>query len=458
MSEHRTPSGMRLVEPRNAAMLTDLYELTMAASYFAHGMNGPATFELFIRQLPAERNFLAAAGLDDALDYLETFRFDRDGLAYLASLGLFDDALIDYLRDFRFTGDVWAVAEGEAVFGQEPLLRVTAPLIEAQFVETFLLNCISFQTMVASKAARVVVAAQGRSFVDFSPRRDHGADAALKAARAAYVGGAAATSNVLAGQMYGIPLSGTMAHSYVMSFEHEIDAFRQYAADYPGQATLLLDTYDTIAGAKNAAIVGRELAGRGETLHGVRLDSGDFAALSKEVRAILDEAGLPSTQIFASGDLDEHRIRALLADGAPIDAFGVGTQLGTSADAPALGAVYKLAEDVRGPRMKWSEGKRTLPGTKQVYRVERNGVFEYDTIALASEEGVEGRPLLGQVMRAGERLAASPPLEAIRERVRETLAALPRALLALDGPQVEYPVRVSDGMRKLVATSKAPGG
>lgn len=449
---------MRLVEPQNAAMLTDLYELTMAASYFAHGMNGRATFELFIRHLPAERNFLIAAGLEDALDYLEGFRFDEAALAYLGSLGLFDDAFLGYLRGFRFTGDAWAVPEGEAIFAQEPVLQITAPLIEAQFVETFLLNCMSFQTMVASKAARVTIACDGRPYSDFSPRRDHGADAALKAARASYIGGAAATSNVLAGQMYGLPLSGTMAHSYIMSFGHEIDAFRQYAADFPGQATLLLDTYDTIAGAKNAAIIGRELAARGERLHGVRLDSGDLGALSRQVREILDSAGLHDTQIFASGDLDEHRIGDLLKAGAPIDAFGVGTQLGTSADAPALGAVYKLAEDASGPRMKWSEGKATLPGAKQVYRVERDGVLAHDVIALASEEGIEGRRLLEQVMRGGERVAPSPPLDAIRERVWGTLAALPPALLALEGPQATYPVRISEGIERLRATSKAPGG
>jgi nicotinate phosphoribosyltransferase len=441
---------MRLVEPANAAMLTDLYELTMAASYFGRAMNELATFELFIRSLPAERNFLVAAGLEDALDYLESFHFSEDGLGYLSTLGLFDEAFLGYLRDFRFTGDVWAMAEGEAVFPQEPLLRVTAPLIEAQFVETFLLNCISYQTMVTSKAARISIACEGRAFVDFSPRRDHGADAALKAARASFIGGADATSNVLAGQLFGIPVSGTMAHSYVMSFGREIDAFRQYAADFPGQATLLLDTYDTIEGAQNAVVVGRELAANGETLHGVRLDSGDMDALSREVRAMLDAAGLRDTQIFASGDLDEHKIGALLSAGAPIDAFGVGTQLGTSADAPALGAVYKLVENTSGPRMKRSTGKATLPGTKQVYRVERGGTFEHDTIALAEEPAMEGRPLLEPVMRGGRRTGPSPLLPAVRDRTAVSVRALPAHLRALDGPRTPYPVGISAGIQALI--------
>lgn len=448
---------MRLVTPTNAALLTDLYELTMAASYFEHGMDATATFELFIRRLPRERNFLIAAGLADALDYLEHVRFDDVAIAYLATLGLFSDRFLQSLRTFRFTGDAWAIPEGEAVFPDEPLIRITAPLAEAQFVETFLLNTVSFQTMIASKAARLAIACEGRPFVDFSPRRDHGADAALKVSRAAFIGGAVATSNVLGAKLYRIPPSGTMAHSYILSFEREIDAFRQYALDYPGRATLLLDTYDTLDGARNAAIVGQELAARGDHLDGVRLDSGDLGELSRAVREVLDAAGLQTTRIFASSDLDEYRIRALLANGAPIDAFGVGTQLGTSADAPVLSAVYKLVEDESGPRMKHSEGKSTIPGAKQVYRVTHDGRYDHDTIAVASEAGIEGVPLLEQVMRAGRRTGELPSLTDIQARTHRTLAALPPELLALDGPRAHYRVGRSEGISNLSASLVAAG-
>ena len=280
------------VNDDNAALLTDLYELTMASSYFAHGMRGEATFELFIRHLPEHRNFLISAGLDDALTYLERFRFDADGVAYMRTLSLFDEAFLAFVGELRFTGEVWAIPEGDAFFADEPLLRVTAPLIEAQIVETFLLNCLNLQTMVASKAARIAIACGERGFVDFSPRRDHGADAAMKVARASYIAGAAATSNVLAGRAYGIPLSGTMAHSYVMSFDAEVDAFRAYARDFPGHATLLIDTYDTLQGARHAVAVAKEIeADGGPPIAAVRLDSGDLAELAVQVRAILDDGG-----------------------------------------------------------------------------------------------------------------------------------------------------------------------
>src|SRR6266851_3410259 len=315
------------------ALLVDLYELTMAASYHAEGMNGASSFELFIRELPPVRNYLVACGLEGALEYLSNLRFTKDDLAYLQTLGIFQPSFLDYLRDLRFTGDVWAVAEGEVVFPNEPVLRVTGPLIEAQIVETFLLNCINFSTAVASKAARVATVCGSRSFVDFSARRDHGADAALLAARAAYIGGASATSNVLAGRTFGLPLSGTMAHSYVLAFPDEAAAFRAFARRFPTGAVLLIDTFDTLQGARTAAAVAKEFAAEGVIVRGVRIDSGDLAALAVQVRAILDEAGHPGIEIFASGDLDEYRIAALLGAGAPIDGFGVGTQLGTSGDA-----------------------------------------------------------------------------------------------------------------------------
>ncbi len=322
------------VAPVPPAMVTDLYELTMAAAYEAAGLEHEASFELFVRSLPPERRFLVAAGLDDALAGLEAWCFPPEDVAYLDGLGLFPAGFAERLADLRFRGDVWAVPEGEVVFAGEPLVRVTGSLVEAQLVETWLLNRIGSQTLLASKAARVALACGSRSFVDFSARRDHGVDAALAAARSAWIAGAAGTSLVAAGRRYGIPVSGTMAHSFVMSHDHERDAFRAYARCFPRGVVLLIDTYDTVRGARRAAEVAHELADEGIAIGGVRLDSGDLAALAVEVRAVLDDAGLHEIQILASGDLDEHRVAELLAAGAPIDAFGVGTQLGTSGDAP----------------------------------------------------------------------------------------------------------------------------
>ena len=447
---------MPWVTSANAALLTDMYELTMAASYHRHGMNEPATFDLFVRHLPPRRNFLIACGLEDALAYLETLRFHGEAIDYLRSLDMFDGTFLDYLRDeFRFSGEVWAAPEGAAVFPNEPLLRVTAPLIEAQVVETFLLNCVNFQTLIASKAARIALACGERTFVDFSPRRDHGADAALKVGRAAFVGGAVATSNVVAAQVYGMPPSGTMAHSYVMSFDEEIEAFRAFAEDFGEHAVLLIDTYDTVEGARRAAIVANELQARGTVIRGVRLDSGDLAELAIAVRRVLDEAGCGELQIFASGDLDEDRIADLLAAGAPIDAFGVGTQLGTSADAPALGGVYKLVADTRGPKVKLSSGKATLPGVKHVYRVTRGGRYDHDVIALADEPPPDGEALLAQVMAGGKRLAPPEPLAALQARCRATLDALPERLRTLDEAADPYEVRLEPRLDALVREMRA---
>ncbi|HVL64220.1 MAG TPA: nicotinate phosphoribosyltransferase [Actinomycetota bacterium] len=434
----------------NVALLTDLYELTMAASYHRHDLNGTATFDLFIRSLPPQRSFLVVCGVEDAVSYLESLSFDDGALAYLRSLGIFDDDFLDYLSRFSFSGDVVAMREGEIAFGGEPIVRVTAPLIEAQFVETFLLNAITFQTMVASKAARVAIACGDRRFVDFSLRRDHGADAGLKAARAAFVGGAAATSNVLAGRFYGIPLSGTMAHSYVLAFPSELEAFRTYASHFGNDTILLVDTFDIAEGARNAATVAREAKETGMSIRGVRIDSGDLVECAKVVRTILDEAGLPELQIFASGDLDEYEIERLLAAEAPIDAFGVGTQLGTSGDAPALGGAYKLVEDEAGPKMKLSTGKVTLPGRKQVYR---RGAMEEDVIALEDEEQ-EGRPLLEPIVRNGRRIREAPPLEETRAFCRRNLDALPDELRALRSG-APYPVRLSPRLEELVERMRA---
>ena len=446
-----TPNGRRQAGAPDApsgppgavppALVTDLYELTMAAAYQAEGVDHPATFELFVRSLPAQRRFLLAAGLDDALTGLEAWRFDDDDISYLAGLDLFPTTFLERLDDLRFTGEVWAVPEGESVFAGEPLVRVTAPLVEAQLVETWLLNRIASQTMLASKAARVALACGDRSFVDFSARRDHGVDAAMAAARAAWMCGAAGTSLVAAGRRFGMPLSGTMAHSFVMSYDDERDAFRAYARTFPRSVVFLIDTYDTVAGAHRAAEVAHELAWEGIAIAGVRLDSGDLGALAHEVRAVLDDAGLPDIDILASGDLDEHRIAALLADGAPIDAFGVGTQLGTSADAPTLGAVYKLVEDAAGPKMKLASGKVTLPGRKQVWRMD-----DHDVLSLHDEDVPGGRPLLTQVMAGGRRTAVES-LDAVRARAIATIAGLPEQLRDLappDGPV--WPVEISPGL------------
>ncbi len=445
---------MTWVTNANAALLTDLYELTMAASYFKHGLTGPATFDLFVRNLPPERRFLVACGLEQALDYLENLHFDDDAIDYLRSLELFDEDFLTHLGALRFTGDVSGIPEGEIAFAREPLVRVTAPLIEAQIVETFLLNCITYQTMVASKSARVSLACADRTFIDFSPRRDHGADAALKAARAAFVGGAVGTSNVLAGKSYGIPVSGTMAHSYIMAFEDEVAAFRAFTRDFPSRAVLLIDTFDTEEGARRAAQVIKELEPEGIAVRGVRLDSGELGPLTRAVRKILDESGLTDTQIILSGDLDEYRIKELLDEDTPADSFGVGTRLGTSADAPSLGSVYKLVADQNGVKIKLSTGKATLPGCKQVFRFERDGVIEHDLIALESEKQA-GRPLLRRVMGEGKRLDAPEPLTALQDRCRAALAALPHDLRSLEKGTAGYTVSNSEQLEELLARMRA---
>jgi len=409
------------------ALLVDLYELVMADSYLRQERNQSATFDLFIRDLPPHRSFLVSAGLESSLYYLERLAFDDEHLTYLRSLNLFSDAFLSYLREFRFTGDVWAIPEGEVFFPPEPLLQVTAPRIEAQLVETFLLNTMNFQVMIASKAARVVLAAGGRAVVDYSPRRDHAADAAMKAARATYLAGCAGTSNVLAGKEYGIPVYGTIAHSYVMSFPDELSAFRAIARDFPHNATLLIDTYDTLQGAKDAILVAQEMAARRHRLRAVRIDSGDLASHSRQVRALLDAAGFTQIQIVLSGELDEYKIEELLAQGAAADAFGVGTAMGTSEDAPAMGGIYKLVEDAQGAKMKLSTGKATLPGRKQVWRTHDEHSLR-DVIALADEPPIPGaQRLLVKVMDHG-RAIAPHPLDEIRERCRSQLALLPASL------------------------------
>jgi nicotinate phosphoribosyltransferase len=439
----------------SSALATDLYQLTMMAGYQHAGITGRSTFELFVRTLPLERAFLMVAGIEQALDFLETLRFGADEVAYLRTVPALASAPEAFFRDllpsFRFTGDVWAASEGEVVFADEPLVRVRAPAAEAQVVETALLAAITFQTSVASKAARVLWAARGRAVMEFGTRRAHGLDAGLHAARAAYVAGCAGTSNVEAGCRFGIPLSGTMAHSWVMSFESEVDAFREYLAIFGEGATLLIDTYDTIAAAR-AIVEARLRPGS------VRLDSGDLAALSREVRGVLDAGRLTATKILVSGDLDEHRIAALLDAGAPIDAFGVGTSLSTSSDAPALGGVYKLVEIERHggpvPVLKLSAGKRTLPGSKQVWRLTEHGSACGDLIALEGESSPGGRPLLSQVMRDGRRVAPRPSMADVRRHADHALRELPDGVRRLREWDI-YPVSVSESLDELTARTKA---
>lgn len=445
--------SLNWVSDDNVALLTDLYELTMAYSYFRSGHNERAAFDLFVRSLPEHRSFLVSAGLEQILVYLEDLRFYGDSIDYLRSLGLFDDDFLAYLSRFRFTGDVWAIPEGEIYFPNEPVVVVVAPIIEAQIVETFLLNTFNFQSLVASKAARVVIASGGVPVVDFSPRRDHGADAAIKAARASYIAGCVGTSNVLAGKLFSIPVFGTMAHSYVMSFESELESFRRFAVDFPESCVLLIDTYDVIEGARNAITVGKEMEARGKRLRGVRIDSGDLASLSKRVRVMLDEAGLNYVKIMATGDLNEYRIADIVRSGAPVDSFGVGTEMGTSKDAPALGGVYKLCEYAGKPKMKFSLEKVTLPGRKKVVRaVGDDGKFLKDVI-LREGEGVEGLrrfyPLLTKVMESGRICCDLPSLSELRGRFLTNLERLPDELKKIDSVG-HYRVHISESFYELV--------
>ncbi|HEX5474772.1 MAG TPA: nicotinate phosphoribosyltransferase [Vicinamibacterales bacterium] len=407
----------------------DLYELTMVAGYFARGrdtLQAAASFELFVRHLPPHRRYLVVAGLEQALDWLEQLAFTADEIRWMRALPAFagvPEAFFDYLRTFRFTGTVWAVPEGTIMPAQAPLLRVEAPLPEAQYAETALLAIVNFQTLVASKAARVVGAAAGRPVLEFGARRAHGLGAALCAARAAYLAGCQSTSYMEAGQRFGIPLSGTMAHSWVMSAATEMDAFKEYAAVFGDRSVLLLDTYDTVDAARAVAASGLQPGG-------VRLDSGDLLALSADVRRILDAAGLRQTRIFASGDLDEHAIAALVASHAPIDGFGVGTSMVTSVDAPALGGIYKLVElEEHGrptPVQKRSPGKSTWPGRKQAFRILRDGCAVHDVVAFADEPAPpDSTPLLMPVMRAGRRIEPAPSLASVRDVCRASLAQLP---------------------------------
>jgi len=415
----------------SGALLTDLYQLTMLHAYVRRGMGEPAVFELFVRSLPPARGFLLAAGLEQALEYLATLRFTGEELAWVAREGRFDRAFVDYLARLRFTGDVHALPEGTVFFPDEPILRVTAPLPEAQLVESRLLNLLHFQTLVASKAARAVLAAPGKVLVDFGLRRAHGAEAALLAARASYLAGLAGSATVLANPRFGIPLYGTMAHSFVQAHDDEAEAFAHFAADDPEHAVHLLDTYDTEAAAAKVVTLARE----GVAVRGVRLDSGDLAEHARRVRRILDAGGL----------------RDLIASGAPIDGFGLGTRLVTSADAPYLDCAYKLVEYAGRPRRKRSEGKASWPGRKQVWRRHGDdGRMCGDVLAL-EDDPQAGTPLLVPVMRAGRRLGLSASLAASRAHAAAELGRLPEPLRRLE-PGAAYPVTVAPALRTLAAT------
>lgn len=434
----------------SSGLLTDLYELTMAAGYVQTGMDARATFELFVRTLPPRRNYLVVAGLQQALDFLESVRFAATEIEYLRQHPAFRHVrqeFFQFLAGFRFAGDVWAMPEGAVAFPNQPLLRVTASIAEAQIVETFLLSSISFQMMIATKAARVVTAAAGRPVIEFGSRRAHGPESGVLAARAAYVGGCQGTSNVFAGEQFGIPTYGTQAHSWIMAFEEESEAFRRFLDVFPDHATLLVDTYDVRAAVERIVALGRKP-------RGVRLDSGDLAADSRWVRERLNRAGWNDVQVFASGDLEEDRIARLIAQGAQIDAFGVGTALATSADAPALGVIYKLVEVERGGEVrnaaKFSEAKITYPGRKQVFRTcTPDGRFARDTIALHDESLPGAEPLLVPVMRSGKRIGELPPLAQVRERCLQSLSRLPESVARLDAC-TSYPVEASGPLKALL--------
>jgi nicotinate phosphoribosyltransferase len=429
----------------------------MAQAYFGSGMHANASFELYSRRLPSTRRVLLACGLQQVVEYLEGLRFAAQELEYLAGLKLFTPDFLEYLGRLRFTGSLHAMPEGTPVFADEPMLRVTAPIIEAQLVESRILNLVHLQTLVASKALRCVLAAGGRLLVDFGLRRAHGAEAGLLAARAAYLAGFDATATVEAGRVFGIPLSGTMAHSFIEAHASERAAFENFLRWHPGAGTLLIDTYDTARGAERVVELVRGSPAAGSFVHSVRIDSGDLAAEARRVRAILDRGGCQAVRIFASGNLDELRIARLLAAGAPLDGFGVGTSLDVSVDAPALDMAYKLEAYAGTPRRKRSPGKQTWPGSKQVWR--RRGAdarLAGDVLALAQETH-DGEPLLREVMHGGRRVAELPALTAVREFCRARVAELPEALRSLEAGPAAYPVAISAALQTLVARMDAAG-
>jgi nicotinate phosphoribosyltransferase len=445
-----------LLSAAETSLLVDQYEITMAASYHRLGRNEPAVFEHFVRRIPPNRDWLVVCGLGPTLRLIAEMRFGPRELDYLRSLDC-DDQFLGFLESFHFSGDIDAMPEGSIAFANEPLVRVTAPLIEAQLIETLLLNQINFQTMIATKAARVVLAAHGDgdSVVDFSPRRDHGLDAAMKVARASAVAGFGGTSNVAAAMRYGLTPVGTMAHSYVLSFETEQEAFECFMRSNPGNAVLLVDTYDTVGGVRRAIEASKAT---GVSLAGIRLDSGDLPSLARDARRQLDAEGFEDTQIVASGDLEEHRIAEMCRAEVPIDVWGVGTEVGTSRDSPVVNGVYKLVADKSGESWrgvaKRSASKETMPGAKQVFRRVRDGSMSEDVVGLAEEE-LDGEPLLVPAMRDG-RIVAAESLDEMRARAGRSLRDLPVALRS-PGEKPEYPVSYSDALRDLATRGEERG-
>ncbi|MDX1376968.1 MAG: nicotinate phosphoribosyltransferase, partial [Burkholderiales bacterium] len=433
-------------DPGASALLTDLYQLTMLKAYWERGMSEPAVFEFFVRKLPACRNFLLAAGLEGVLEFLEGLRFEPEELEWLGRQKGFPPKFVDWLADLRFTGEVDAMAEGTPFFVDEPILRVVAPLPQAQLVETRVVALLHFSSLIASKAARCVLAAPGKSLVDFGLRRAHGAEAGLLAARSAYLAGFAGSATVLAGRRYGIPTFGTMAHSFIQAHESETTAFVDFARAHPDNTTLLVDTYDTEAGAAKVVALAPKLRAEGIEIRAVRLDSGDLAAHARKVRGILDEGGCRDVRIFASGGLDEYALAKLAA--CPIDGFGVGTALVVSDDAPGLDCAYKLQEYAGVARRKRSEGKSTWPGRKQVFRVLKDGTLAHDRLALADEK-LDGEALIQPVMRDGRRLAPAPRLAELRARTLAALDTLPESLRALEPAPAPYVPEVTDAVRAL---------
>ncbi|WP_064606865.1 nicotinate phosphoribosyltransferase [Photobacterium sp. J15] len=429
--------------------LTDLYQLTMVQSYLDHDMQDQAVFEFFVRSLPDKRNFLMAAGLEQLLDFLTQTKFSQKELDYLANSGFFRDNLIDYLSKFRFTGQVDAMPEGTLFFANEPIVRITAPLPEAQLIETRLINLLQLPTLVATKAARCRLAAKDKLLVDFGLRRAHGSEAGMLAARASYLATFDGTSNVLAGQHYGIPVYGTMAHSYVQAHESETQAFRHFAASQPDNLVLLVDTYDTFRGTERAIELAEALKAEGVTIKALRLDSGDLGDEAVRVRELLDQHGHQEIGIFASSSVDEYLLMQMHYEQSPITGYGIGTHLTTSEDAPYLNCAYKLEEYAGVARRKRSHGKATWPGSKQVFRhYDKDGKIAYDELCIASEEPESGQPLLETIMQNGQRLKVPESLDIIRHRVKEQLQTLPADLAHLTRKE-EFELRISPALQKL---------
>jgi nicotinate phosphoribosyltransferase len=430
-------------------LTTDLYELNMVQAYLDRGESSEAVFEFFVRKLPTRRGFLMAAGLEDALQFLETMRYSDSEIAWLRSTGRFRDNLIDYLKNFRFTGDVHAIPEGTVCFAPAPLLRVTAPLPQAQLVESRLINILHYQTLIASKAARMVLAAPGKVLSDFGLRTAHGAEAGLFSARASYIAGFAGAANVLAGERYGIPVVGTMAHSYVQVHDNEKQAFEDFARARPEGVILLIDTYDTEAGAHKVVELYPKLKQDGILIRGVRIDSGDLIAMSRKVRGIFDAAGMQDVIILVSGGVNEDVLQKMMAEQAPIDGFGIGVSLDVSTDVPALDCAYKLQEYAGLPRRKLSEGKATWPGRKQVWRAyDTQGTMRGDILSVETDKQ-QGETLIAQVMRGGQRLGPAPTFAQMRERAAAELKRLPDKLKRLE--TFDYPVTISDVLKALAA-------